>query len=190
MALAKLTALQRQEIQRRYAVGDVSQQSLADEFGTSLNAVRYAINTAKIKAGCKASYRRHQQARQTSARARYAETPRAPGLSRTVKQRDFASHLLRSARKGAKRYGVVFCLSKADIVIPETCPVYGVQLDQLADPYSPNLPSLDRVDSTEGYVPGNVRVISWAANRDKANLSVEQLLALAEYVTNHQKNQP
>lgn len=44
----------------------------------------------------------------------------------------------------------------------------------------------DRVDNTKGYVRGNVRVISWAANLDKKNLSVEQLLALAEYVINHQ----
>lgn len=38
-----------------------------------------------------------------------------------------------------------------------------------------NSPSLDRIDPTKGYVPGNVQVVSFLANRAKSNLSDAQL---------------
>jgi len=45
-------------------------------------------------------------------------------------------------------------------------------------------PSLDRIDPTKGYVPGNVQVISDLANRMKQNASVEELLLFAKGVMN------
>lgn len=36
-------------------------------------------------------------------------------------------------------------------------------------------PSLDRIDNRMGYVPGNVWVISWKANRMKSDASMEEL---------------
>ena len=67
--------------------------------------------------------------------------------------------------------------------------MYGIRLDCAAEPLSDNLPSLDRVDSSKGYTIDNVCVISWAANRDKNSLTVDKLLALAEYILNHQDGQ-
>lgn len=91
-----------------------------------------------------------------------------------------------AARISAKQRGLEFALEPTDIVIPDTCPVYGVKLDRETLKRQDNNPSLDRVDNSKGYTPDNIRVISWGANRDKRDLSVEQLLALAEYVINHQ----
>jgi hypothetical protein len=42
----------------------------------------------------------------------------------------------------------------------------------------PNSPSLDRIDNTKGYVPGNVWVISWRANDLKRNATLEELKLL------------
>jgi UDP-N-acetylenolpyruvoylglucosamine reductase len=46
----------------------------------------------------------------------------------------------------------------------------------------PNAPSLDRIDSARGYVPGNVQVVSHKANTMKSNASTEELIAFSEWV--------
>lgn len=68
-------------------------------------------------------------------------------------------------KKSARRRGKVFALTLADMPkCPEKCPVLGIVLrygSQRGDPYSA---SIDRIDDTLGYVPGNVRVVSRLAN--------------------------
>lgn len=91
--------------------------------------------------------------------------------------------LLIGARATAKRHGIAFNIDISDVVIPEICPVLGTRLDRYAPPRSHNLPSLDRIDSSRGYVKGNVCVISWRANRVKDNASLAELRALVRYVS-------
>ena len=43
-------------------------------------------------------------------------------------------------------------------------------------------PSVDRIDPTKGYVRGNVRVISYLANRMKSNATVDQLVRFSAWV--------
>jgi hypothetical protein len=50
-----------------------------------------------------------------------------------------------------------------------------------------NWPSFDRWDNAKGYVPGNVFVISWRANRIKWDCSVAELEAVVAYM---KRNQP
>lgn len=45
-----------------------------------------------------------------------------------------------------------------------------------------NWPSLDRWDSSKGYVPGNVFVISYRANTLKNSATYEEILKVAKYV--------
>lgn len=70
------------------------------------------------------------------------------------------------ARLRASRNGRAFAIDLSDISIPDVCPVLGTAMLQ---------PSLDRIDSSRGYVPGNVRVISLRANTLKNNATVEEL---------------
>uniref|UniRef100_A0AB74UMJ1 Uncharacterized protein n=1 Tax=Caulobacter phage BL57 TaxID=3348355 RepID=A0AB74UMJ1_9VIRU len=42
-------------------------------------------------------------------------------------------------------------------------------------------PSLDRIDNALGYVPGNVVVVSWKANRLKNSGSLQDLKALLTF---------
>lgn len=42
--------------------------------------------------------------------------------------------------------------------------------------------SLDRIDNTQGYIPGNVEVVSYLANMMKSSASREQLVTFAQSV--------
>lgn len=153
-----------------------SYAAIGREFGVTKNAARLALNPAARAKRDAWRAANHEQVRARQA-TWYAAKP---------ERRRSVTRFLTAARTRARLNGLVFSLTEADVHIPETCPVYGLTLDPSAPPRSPNLPSLDRVDNTLGYIPGNVRVISWAANRDKGTLSVSQLLALAEYIVRHQ----
>jgi hypothetical protein len=95
--------------------------------------------------------------------------------------------MLDIARRCAKVKGLPCTLTKEDIKIPSVCPVYGTPLTWVLGGRSPDKPSLDRVDNTKGYTPDNVHVISWRANQHKRDMSLEQILQLAEYVLAHQR---
>lgn len=71
-----------------------------------------------------------------------------------------------AAKSRATRKHLAFEIELSDIVIPETCPVFGTPMKR---------PSVDRVDSSKGYVKGNVRVVSWRANTLKNNATLEEL---------------
>ena len=79
-------------------------------------------------------------------------------------------------------------LDLSDIVIPEICPALGIPIkvnteDRTKRP--DGTPSIDRVDSTQGYVKGNVRVISSKANRIKQDATEAELRAIAAYMVQH-----
>lgn len=79
-----------------------------------------------------------------------------------------------------------FDLQVSDLVLPDVCPVLGIKLDYLVlGRRKDSSPSLDRMIPDLGYVKGNVRVISWRANRLKSDAAIEELVAVAEYVANN-----
>lgn len=83
--------------------------------------------------------------------------------------------MLRGARNRAKKKGMEFTITIADVVIPAVCPILGISID-LGGTRSAweNSPSLDRIDNTKGYVPGNVWVISYRANTIKSYGTAEE----------------
>jgi hypothetical protein len=67
----------------------------------------------------------------------------------------------------------------ADITFPSVCPYLGLELDWFSSfPYD-NSPSFDRVDTSKGYIKGNVIVCSSRANRIKNNASSKELFKIA-----------
>ena len=82
----------------------------------------------------------------------------------------------------AKRRALIkkleFSLDLNDIEVPEKCPVFGVEMLQNSE-YAP---SLDRIDSSKGYVKGNIQVISTKANTIKNNATQKELELFAKWI--------
>jgi hypothetical protein len=88
------------------------------------------------------------------------------------------------AGKRAKKKGIEFSLELADIRIPKVCPVLGIPITPNIGGKSatPNSPTLDRLDSSKGYTKENTRVISWRANKIKADATLAELEAIVRYM--------
>ena len=69
------------------------------------------------------------------------------------------------------------------IEYPKVCPVQGIKLGWKAkgNGGQDNSPSLDRIDPTKGYIPGNVMIMSSLANKMKSNSTLEQKKIEARY---------
>lgn len=89
--------------------------------------------------------------------------------------------MLQNAKHRAKRKGIPFSLVREDIVIPTHCPVLGIELSTSNSQKLDNSASLDRIDNSKGYVPGNVHVISLKANQIKNNATPAELRSVAQY---------
>ncbi len=91
--------------------------------------------------------------------------------------------MVNAARKRAKDLGLEFSISADDIEVPAECPVLGIPIEiAVGGGPSDGSPSLDRIDSTRGYVRGNVAVISFLANRIKSNGTAEQHEKIAAWM--------
>ena len=106
---------------------------------------------------------------------------------------DPARFLYDRALGRARRRKIEFSLTAQDIrdIWPEDgrCPVFGVLLvpnvgeEGSAGKATPQSPSLDRVDVSKGYRPGNIAVISQLANSIKASAtSPSQLRQVADWI--------
>lgn len=85
------------------------------------------------------------------------------------------------ARTRSRQKGTEFKITKEDVIIPDKCPIIGIELTK-GDGWKSNSMSLDRVDNSKGYIPGNVRVISRAANRMKSDMTIEILEQILRYM--------
>jgi hypothetical protein len=90
--------------------------------------------------------------------------------------------MLQQAKHRAKKSGVPFNLTEADVSIPTHCPALGIPLYPAEQTVGPNSPSLDRIRPELGYTRGNVIVLSHRANTIKQNASSEELLAVAHWL--------
>ena len=84
--------------------------------------------------------------------------------------------------KKAKELGFDFNISEEDVIIPTHCPILGVELVLNEGKLAGNSASLDRIDSSKGYVKGNVWVISHKANAMKSNATLAELKLFAMWV--------
>lgn len=76
-----------------------------------------------------------------------------------------------SAKSRATRKGRAFTISLEDIVIPAVCPIFKTPIVR---------PSIDRIDSSLGYVKGNVRVVEMRANMLRSNATVAEMELVLE----------
>lgn len=87
--------------------------------------------------------------------------------------------MLNRSKSRAKQKGFEHNIELNDIKIPDNCPLLGIPLIKGKKSVQENSPTLDRIDSSKGYIKGNVWVISYKANTIKSNATPEELLRIA-----------
>lgn len=91
--------------------------------------------------------------------------------------------MLRRAKNSASRRGLEFSITAGDLILPVYCPVFGIELNyENIGPKKGNSASVDRLDNTRGYVPGNVTIISERANRLKSDATRQELEEIVEWM--------
>lgn len=93
--------------------------------------------------------------------------------------------LLTGIRGGAKKRGLECTITVDDFEIPEFCPVLGIKLisGMYTGKRTDASPSIDRIDNTKGYIPGNINVISWRANDLKSNGTLTEFQKIVDYLS-------
>ena len=94
------------------------------------------------------------------------------------------------AKDNSKKYKREFNIEVSDIIIPETCPYLGIKLStDISQRDCPFYYSIDRIDSSKGYIKGNIQIISKLANTIKTNATIDELLVFSENVIRLHKSQ-
>lgn len=98
-----------------------------------------------------------------------------------------AKYLHNLAKKRSKRKGREFTITVEDVeaVMTDTCPLLNIPIKRYpitgVGGYraQDDAISLDRLNSSKGYIPGNIIVCSWRANNLMSNSTPNELLLLA-----------
>ena len=117
-------------------------------------------------------YQRRELLRRTSRKKRHEDVDYA------VNQR------FKSVKRRAKEKGIEFKISANYLLklypADGRCPVLGTKMKFLGD--KDNSASVDRIDNRKGYIVGNVAWISNQANTMKSDYSVEELIAMGDWL--------
>ena len=99
-------------------------------------------------------------------------------------RKKLANNLAVAANK-CREQGIPFDITADDLMpAPLKCPVFGFKLDWYKDGRggADDSPSIDRLIPEEGYVAGNVMLISYKANRIKNDSNLSELRMVADWV--------
>lgn len=113
----------------------------------------------------------------------YKPTPKKKETYNTIE-----NILFMSAQARAKKKKLEFSIEYEDVYIPEICPILGIKINKFLEDTSQSnesrasSPSLDRVDSSKGYIKGNIVVISYRANVVKGQGTAEQHRMIAKWI--------
>lgn len=153
---------------------NLSYEQLGREFGVSRQAIEYHCRTKNLvksriktqpEVDCGLEIRRVSFA---LGRAYYSH----------------AADKFRRKKQNCRNTGIEFHINFEEIEWPLVCPVLGIKLNYQSDSdfRSDNSLSFDRTDNTKGYIPGNVQIISWRANRIKNDGTAEEHRKIAAYL--------
>jgi hypothetical protein len=139
----------------------------------------------KVKrAESKARYReKHKDVIKEKAAKKYLENKDIISEKGKIKRRITPSNeLLKKAKQRAKKKGLAFNLTLEDIVVPDTCAILGLKLEIGEDKLHDCSPTIDRIDTSLGYLKNNIQVVSHKANRMKSDASILELKLFAKWV--------
>lgn len=120
---------------------------------------------------------RRWQKRNSEKKAAYSKKRYETDWKKAWTERAIASAKIRAFKKG-----IPFAITKADLTIPEFCPILGIRLSLSKSVATGNSPSLDRINPKLGYVPGNVAVISYRANMIKSCGTAAEHERIAQWI--------
>ena len=99
-------------------------------------------------------------------------------------KKEYIQYLLQSARQRANANGLEFDLVYEDLLpLPKHCRYLNYPLEYFINRLTKrksNTASLDRIDNSFGYVPGNVQIISWKANNLKRQKTEQDFVAFID----------
>lgn len=85
----------------------------------------------------------------------------------------------------AQLKNIPFSITKEDLksILVSTCPIFKIPMHYFSYKRTfPNNYSIDRIDSSKGYIPGNCRIISFKANCAKWKASPQEIKKIYNYV--------
>ena len=127
---------------------------------------------------CKPFDQFHKLSRGLFGLANECKACRKPVSKQHFQNRSYLVKMFDRCKSRARLKNREFNIVISDLVLPETCPVLKVPLI----PNTIHAPSVDRIDSSKGYIKGNIQIISKRANLLKNNASVEELEAVLSYM--------
>ena len=104
-------------------------------------------------------------------------------LDISIDDRDIKK-LWTNLKASAKKRGIPFTITPNDlddIGIPLTCPILGYELKFHRESVQDNSPSVDRIDSSKGYIKDNLVIISYRANKLKSDATLEEMERLVNF---------
>jgi hypothetical protein len=169
---------------------------MSDEKRVAARLDYYQRNKERIREKANAWYRANSESKKEYNKRRRKEDPeRIKKLEEGYKIKIFAAdparYMWRAKRSGARTLGIEFSITKEDIkeVLVDVCPVLGIPLEfnmGKRDRHNYNSYSIDRIDSSKGYVKGNIQVMSKRANTLKSDATLEELEKLVAYMRKQQ----
>jgi hypothetical protein len=102
---------------------------------------------------------------------------------------DIPKEICMKAKRNARIRKCEFNLKPEDIIVPEYCPYFKIKLSfNKKDSKKSFYYSIDRIDSSKGYIKGNVQIISRLANTMKNDATEEELLMFAKGILEIHQN--
>lgn len=109
--------------------------------------------------------------------------PRLLQQSQKVKENKPIEKILSQAKATAKRKNLEFNIDMLDIKLPTHCSYLGIKLtNKQGQGVVWSNYSIDRIDSTKGYIKGNIEIISRKANSMKNMATQEELIIFAKNI--------
>jgi hypothetical protein len=107
-------------------------------------------------------------------------------LNKGIKaEKNFERILFYSSIQHARKLGIEHTITLSDIIIPTHCSYLNIELTKTRNNGVVwSNASIDRIDSTKGYIPGNIQIISRKANIMKQNATQQELLIFAKNILN------
>jgi hypothetical protein len=107
------------------------------------------------------------------------------------KREDPITRMLKGAKSRAYADKREFNIDASDLILPNRCPYLGIEFEQRDSNGKLILQtcySIDRIDSSKGYIKGNVQILSVKANRMKSDATISDMIVFATNILRIYKN--